>query len=70
MKKTKYSVMENPPRLPRGEEDWRVPDVGVVLKAAQLGLSLGGKSMFCKGAAILLSIVELAYAIEKERAFE
>lgn len=66
MKETEYSVMENPPRLPHGEVAWRVPDAGVVLKAAQLGLSLGGKSKFCKGAAILLSIAELVYAIENE----
>jgi len=66
MKETAYSVMENPPRLPRGEVAWRVPDGDVVLKAAQLGLSLGGKSKFCKGAAILLSIVEVVRAIENE----
>lgn len=66
MNETEYSVMENPPRLTRGEVAWSVPDVDVVLKAAQLGLSLGGKSKFCKGAAILLSIVEVLRAIEKE----
>jgi len=66
MKETEYSVMTNPPRLPRPQVAWRVPDPDIVLKAAQLGLSLGGKSRFCKGAAILLSIAELFRAIENE----